>query len=53
MKAKNFNKAYANKVSKAQWLKEHAHHAEEGDLGAIYDELTAKPEKKAEEAPKK
>lgn len=38
----NFNKEYANKVSKTQWMKDHDHHKDDVDLEVEYAALTKK-----------
>jgi len=53
MDKSNFNPAWANKVSKEQFIKQHEHHADDVDLGAIWEELQSSPEEKAKEEPKK
>lgn len=45
MDKKNFDKSYANEVSKDEFIKQHDHHKEEADLGAIWEELQDKKEK--------
>jgi len=37
-----WNVEYAKSVSKADWIKQHAHHADEFDLAAEYDKITGK-----------
>lgn len=57
MNADNFNKDYANQVSKDQWVKEHAHHANDvdGGLESMWESLQVKKDAKphVEKAPAK
>jgi hypothetical protein len=50
MDAKNVNKEWANKVSKADFIKALDHHKDDADLGELWESLqekkeAAKPEK--------
>ena len=49
MEAKNVNKEWAKKVSKADFIKALDHHKDEADLGELWESLQ---EKKAETAKK-
>lgn len=41
----SFNKEYARKVSKADFIKQHEHLKEQFDLGKEWEKLQEKPEK--------
>lgn len=49
---KSFNKEYAAKTPKAQWIKEHAHVEFEGDLGEEWESAQKPKEKKEAEKEK-
>lgn len=42
----SFNKAYANKVSKAIFIKQHEHFGDDADLGEAWESLQEKSDKK-------
>jgi hypothetical protein len=46
-----WNIDYAKSVSKADWIEQHKHHADEFDLAAEYDKMV-EPERKEVEPPK-
>lgn len=45
----NWNVEYAQSVSKAEWVEQHKHHADEFDLSAEYDKMV-QPKAKRKEA---
>lgn len=44
----NWNADYVKTVSKAEWMDQHKHHADEADLSAEYDKLVPPPTPKKE-----
>lgn len=48
----NFNQAYAQSVTKEQFIKDHPHHAADVDLGKAWEDLQEKQESSKKEVSK-